>query len=151
MNAGPGSVDPAAELAIRNLVARYGDAVCRRDAGAWAQTWAQDCTWDLGGGRIVHGRDNVLALWREAIEKYPWVAQVPASGFLEQVDGEVRGTWYVLELNHLADGQGVSHLGHYRDTYVSTDEGWRFATRRFHMIYRGAMDAGTITPLVTES
>ena len=36
------------ELAIRGLLARYGDAVCRRDPQAWIATWAPDCTWDLG-------------------------------------------------------------------------------------------------------
>jgi uncharacterized protein (TIGR02246 family) len=144
-------IDTADELAIRNLLARYGDAVCRRDAEAWGDTWSQDCTWDLGGGRLVHGRDAVVALWRQAIAKYPWVAQLPASGFIEEIDGAVQGTWYVLELNHLADGQGVMHLGHYRDTYVKTDTGWRFATRRFAIIYRGAMDPGTVTPLITGS
>ena len=141
-------MDVADELAIRNLLARYGDAVCRRDADAWAATWAEDCAWDLGGGRVVRGRDDVVALWRTAIAKYPWVAQVPASGFVEQVGDEVRGTWYVLELNHLADGSGVLHLGHYDDTYLRTAAGWRFATRRFRMIYRGAMDPGTVTPLL---
>lgn len=135
------------ELAIRNLLARYGDAVCRRDATAWADTWTADCSWDLGGGRVTHGRAETVALWRAAIEKYPWVAQLPASGVVEEVDGEVRGTWYVLELNHLADGSGVMHLGHYRDTYVRTADGWRFATRRFQIVYRGAMDPGTVFPL----
>lgn len=140
-------LDPADELAIRELLARYGDAVCRRDEAAWAATWATDCSWDLGGGRVTHGREETVALWRGAIEKYPWVAQVPTSGFVESDGDTVRGTWYVLELNHRADGTGVLHLGHYLDTYVNTAGGWRFATRRFHMIYRGAMDAGTVDPL----
>ena len=138
------------ELAIRGLLARYGDAVCRRDPQAWIATWAPDCTWDLGRGRVTHGHDETLALWRTAIDKYPWVAQVPASGFVESVGGETRGTWYVLELNHRSDGTGVMHLGHYRDTYVKSDDGWRFATRRFHLIYRGAMDSGTVKPLEEE-
>ena len=135
------------ELAIRNLVARYGEAASRRDADAWVDTWAPDCVWDLGGGRITRGHDETLALWRSSIAKYPWVVQVPASGLVEELDGEVRGSWYVLELNHLADGGGVTHLGHYGDTYVKTADGWRFATRRFHLIYRGAMDPGTVKPL----
>jgi uncharacterized protein (TIGR02246 family) len=135
------------ELAIRNLLARYGDAASRRDADAWIATWAPDCTWDLGGGRVTHGHEETLALWRTSIAKYPWVVQVPASGFVENVDGEVRGTWYVLELNHVQDGSGVMHLGHYRDTYVEVDGAWRFATRRFHLVYRGAMDPGTVRPL----
>ena len=46
------------------------------------------------------------------------MAQVPASGEVSLVDGRARGSWYVLELNHIADGSGVMHLGHYDDTYV---------------------------------
>lgn len=139
---------PAAdELAIRNLLARYGDAASRRDADAWISLWAPDCVWDLGGGRITRGREETLALWRSSIGKYPWVVQVPASGFVECVDGQACGIWYVLELNHVRDGSGVMHLGHYRDTYVELDGAWYFATRKFHLIYRGAMDAGTVKPL----
>ena len=141
------AVPVADELAIRNLLARYGDAVCRRDPEAWIATWTPDCTWDLGGGRVTRGRDETLALWRDSIAKYPWVAQLPASGYLELRDGVLHGTWYVLELNHVADGTGVMHLGHYRDTYQQTDGAWTFATRAFHLVYRGAMDAGTVRPL----
>lgn len=139
------------DLAIRSLLARYGDAASRRDADAWIATWTPDCTWDLGGGRVTHGHDETLALWRSSIAKYPWVVQVPASGFLELREGIVHGTWYVLELNHIVDGSGVMHLGHYRDTYAMSGAGrWRFAARRFHLIYRGAMDAGVVRPLPEE-
>lgn len=143
----PGSLAVEDELAIRNLLGRYGDAVCRRDPQAWIATWAEDCTWDLGGGRVTRGREETLALWRSSIAKYPWVAQLPASGFIEAVAGEVRGTWYVLEFNHAADGSGVMHLGHYRDTYVRTEAGWQFSSRIFQLVYRGAIDPGTIKPL----
>ncbi|GAB2485700.1 nuclear transport factor 2 family protein [Jatrophihabitans fulvus] len=144
------TLDPTDELEIRALLARYADAVCRRDEVAWAATWAADGVWDLGGGRVTHGRHAAVELWRTSIGKYPWVAQVPASGFVELVEGVPHGTWYVLELNRRADGTGVMHLGHYRDTYVRTDDGWRFASRRFHMIYRGAIDPGTVVPLPPE-
>ena len=39
------------------------------------------------------------------------------------------------------------HLGHYDDEYVRTPEGWQFASRTMHMLYRGAMDPGVVTPL----
>lgn len=142
------ALDTADELAIRNLQARYADAVCRRDEHAWAQTWALDCLWDLGRGRVTRGRDAAVALWRSAIAQYPWVAQLPASGLIEQVDGEARGSWYVLELNHRADGTGAMHLGRYRDKYVRDGDSWLFGERRFEMVYRGSMDPGTVTPPV---
>lgn len=142
-----GSVDVADELAIRSLLARYADAASRRDADAWIASWAPDCVWDLGGGRVTRGHDETLALWRTSIAKYPWVVQIPASGFLELRDGVVHGTWYVIEFSNLLDGTGVTHVGHYRDTYARVDDAWRFATRRFHLIYRGALDPGTVRPL----
>ena len=101
------------ELAIRALVARYADAVCRRDPDAWAATWAQDCRWDLGGGRVVSGRAETLNLWRTAIAKYDWVGQVVTSGLVE-VDGDrASGWWYIIEFNQRAQGDGTLHLGHY--------------------------------------
>lgn len=135
------------DLAIRDLVARYADAVCRRDAEAWLATWAPECSWDLGGGRVAHGPHETLALWQSSIAKYPWVAQLPTSGRLESVDGQACGQWYLLELNHRADATAVMHLGHYADTYIRVAGGWRFRTRQFHLIYRGAMDPGQVWPL----
>ena len=135
------------ELAVRTLVARYCDAVCRRDGDAWIATWAPDCRWDLGGGRTTEGREATLALWTSATARYPWVAQLAPTGTV-QLDGD-RGTgsWYVLELNRLLDGSGALHLGHYADRYVRTAHGWLFAERRFTMVYRGALDPGTVVPL----
>ena len=135
------------ELAIRNLVARYCDAVCRRDAGRWAATWAEDGTWDLGGGRVTHGRAAAVELWSAALAKYPWVAQLAPTGTVEVTGDTGRGAWWVLELNHLQDGSGALHLGHYDDEYRRTPEGWQFSSRRFAMVYRGPLDPGTVVPL----
>jgi ketosteroid isomerase-like protein len=135
------------ELAVRNLVARYCDAVCRRNAAAWAATWVPDCTWDLGGGRVVTGREAALELWTSAIARYPWVAQLAPTGTVEVSGDTGRGSWWVLELNHLPDGDGALHLGHYDDEYRRTAEGWQFAARRFAMVYRGALDPGVVVPL----
>jgi ketosteroid isomerase-like protein len=135
------------ELAVRDLVARYCDAVCRRDAAAWADTWAEDATWDLGGGRVTHGRAAAVELWTAALARYPWVAQLAPTGRVEISGDTARGEWWVLELNHLADGSGALHLGHYDDGYRRTAEGWRFASRSFAMVYRGPLDPGTVVPL----
>ena len=139
------------ELAIRALVARYSDAVCRRDPDAWAATWAQDCRWDLGGGRVTRGRADTVSLWRTAIAKYDWVGQVVTTGLVEVGGGtggdSARGWWYLIEFNNRAQGDGTLHLGHYDDEYVRTQDGWLFAARTMHVLYRGAMDRGVVLPL----
>lgn len=135
------------ELAVRALVARYCDAVSRRDVEAWAATWTPDCVWDLGGGRITRGRAATVEQWTTAIAKYPWVAQLAPTGIVETTGDTGRGSWWVLELNRVQDGSGALHLGHYDDEYRRTDDGWRFASRTFAMVYRGPLDPGSVVPL----
>jgi hypothetical protein len=86
-------------------------------------------------------------LYLTAVAKYDWVGQVVTTGLVE-VDGDRgRGWWYLIEFNQRAQGDGTLHLGHYDDEYVRTPDGWRFASRTMHMIYRGAMDRGVVVPL----
>jgi len=135
-------------LAIQRLVTEYADAVCRRDEVAWSATWSRECHWELSGGRSSDGREATVQLWRDAIARYPWVAQV-VTGCLVDIDSEVEahGTCYILELNHLLDGSGALHLGHYTDRYLKTDGMWQFSERRLHLIYRGPLDPGAVLPL----
>jgi hypothetical protein len=69
------------------------------------------------------------------------------SGVVEVNGDTARGWWYIIEFNQRAQGDGTLHLGHYDDEYVRTTDGWRFAARTMHMLYRGAMDPGVVTPL----
>ncbi len=39
----------ADELALRELITRYADAVRRRDAAAWGDTWAAEGEWQIAG------------------------------------------------------------------------------------------------------
>jgi len=135
-------------VAIQRVAADYADAVCRRDEAAWAATWAADCRWELSGGRTSVGRDATVLLWREAIARYPWVAQVVTGCLVEVADGGSTATavTYVLELNRLLDGSGALHLGHYADTFVKVDGRWVFSERRLHLLYRGPLDPGTVLP-----
>ena len=43
------------ETRLRALMARYIDAVNRRDGDAWISTWAEDAAWGLMG-QEVQGR-----------------------------------------------------------------------------------------------
>ena len=134
-------------VAIQRLVADYADAVCRRDEAAWRATWAEDCVWELSGGRTSHGVDATVTLWRDAIAFYPWVAQVVTGCLVDVVSPtEATGRAYILELNNLLDGSGALHLGHYADRYTRRDGTWLFAQRSLHLLYRGPLDPGTVLP-----
>ncbi|MEZ5558993.1 MAG: nuclear transport factor 2 family protein [Pseudomonadales bacterium] len=125
---------------IRDLVARYADAVCRRDQAAWADTWAEDGLWQLPSAPETRGRDNIVALWAGAMAGFPFVAQLVHNGTVE-VDGDsATGRWYLTEHLKFAQGGGMFNIGVYQDRYVKTAAGWKFAERHYSVLYN---DKGT--------
>ena len=133
------------EIGLRNLMARYVDAVCRYDADAWIATWAEDCRWHLVD-KPVEGRDAVLALWKEMMAGFEFALLLPSSCLFE-IDGErARGHWYMQEFMRGRNGQGGAIVSRYDDTYVKRDGAWLFQARRYRMIYQGAADlSGSFT------
>lgn len=138
---------PQDDLALRNLMARYIDAVNRGDGDAWIATWAADASWDLLGNE-VSGRDNILALWQQMMAGFEFVLMLPGSSLFE-VDGErASGHWYLQEFTRDRDGRGVSVVSRYRDSYARVDGQWLYQSRAYHIIYSGPAGlSGNFTPL----
>jgi len=129
----------ADELAIRDLVARYADAVVRRDESAWGDTWAEKGEWTVMG-RTATGREQVVELWNTLMATLPFVIQLPHSAMLS-IDGDrATGRWYITEHGQRADGAGMQMFGVYHDEYGKEDGRWRFIRRRFDPLYAGAPD-----------
>jgi hypothetical protein len=137
---------PADELALRDLVARYHDAVCLSDPVAWAATWAPDAEWHLTQ-RTLTGRDAIVEFWTNRILP-------PYEGRLFQLLGQGRvwatadgaaGRWTFLDIGRkVSDGHAHMEVCCYRDRYVrdATDAQWRFAERRFSLAYSSWIDPG---------
>ncbi len=126
-------------LAIADLVHAYCDAVCRNDAAAWGDTWADDAEWDLGRG-VVTGKGAIVGLWLEAMGRYSVVIQ-NAFNSTAVVEGDrASGRCYVIEHVQGADGTPHQMLAWYDDAYARTPAGWRFASRRLTVLYRGPAD-----------
>jgi hypothetical protein len=137
------ALDPADDLAIRRLVHRYADAVVRRDAPAWASCWAEQSSWDLGGGRSVESREQITALRRRAMGGMAAVVQMVHNGTAETAGDPDRATgrWYIDERFRRADGTDGILLAHYDDEYVREPDGeWRFARRALVAHYNGPPD-----------
>jgi hypothetical protein len=138
------SVKPEDRIAIADIVARYADAVNAKDAVAWGATWAEQCTWDLGPDRVLHGRDEVVAFWQAAMASFESVVQVVGHGHARDEGGGAAGLWTLFEVNRRAGADGIV-LGCYRDRYVRRESGWLFAERRFAAMYRGSLPDGVFT------
>ncbi len=140
----------ADELALRELVARYADAVCRRDTAAWRATWAADGEWQIMG-QTVQGRDEIVALWERFMAGIPQVIQIPHEGLIEIDGARASLRWYVTEQGKLADGSALVMTGVYLDECVKEDEVWLFAKRVFHSLYSGPPDlSADFQPLPAE-
>ena len=126
------------ERAIQRLVATYADAVGRRDDKTWGDTWAEDAVWEVLGQR-PQGRDKIVELFLRLMSGFPMIVQIANGGILD-VNGETAtGRWYITEYA-MGGAAPLFNLGHYHDRYVKQGDVWRFAERRFSMIYSGAPD-----------
>ncbi len=137
------------EFLIHKLVARYADAVNRRDRDAWAATWAPDGIWTLPGRPAVQGREAIVEFWVQAMSRLPFVVQLIYHGVVD-VGPEARGTWYLNEHMKLSDDAGAFNIGCYQDRYTKADGAdgeWLFAERRYTVLYndRGAGDMSGAT------
>jgi ketosteroid isomerase-like protein len=135
------------ELALRNLMGRYADAVNRRDADAWVATWATDGVWNLLGNP-VSGRDNILALWQQMMASFEFALMLPSSCLFDVSGDNASGHWYLHEYTRDLQGNASTVLSRYLDTYVRQGGQWLFQSRHYSFIYNGPADlSGTYTPL----
>ena len=135
------------ELALRDLMARYVDAVNRSEAAAWASTWAEDSVWSLLG-TSVNGRDNILGLWQQVMNGFEFAIMLPSSCLFEIQDTSASGHWYLHEYTRDLEGNASTVLSRYLDTYTKRDGQWLYQSREYSMIYQGAPDlSGSYTPL----
>lgn len=128
--------------AIEDLVHSYADAVVRRDPEQWSSTWASDAVWELGKGRRVEGREEILTLWNSAMDGFKAVVQNVVNGTAELDDSAGTGTgrWYIIEhWNRADDSRGIL-LAYYDDTYIRVDDRWLFASRELVVQYAGPPD-----------
>ncbi len=129
-------LSPATDLALRQLIGRYCDSVQRKDGATIGTTWSNDASWDLGGGKPVSGRANIVKSFNKAVSGLEWVVQVaPLAVFdIDESAGEGSGRVTVQERFRTKDGTSGSILGVYHDRYIRTAQGWLFADRRLEII-----------------
>lgn len=121
------------QVAITDLVARFDDAVNRRDTMEFAALWTEDAVWEIGEPMPMHthGRSQIVEIWTSMIAGTAWLFRGSFSGVVH-VDGDTAlGRWPCIETGAFTSGQGYDNRALYEDRYVRTAEGWRFAQRRY--------------------
>jgi len=127
------------ELAIRDLCARYIDAINRIDDELWKSTWAEDASWSLLG-QDLSGRDNLVTFWRNTMGVFNFVIMTLNSGTVDIQGDRATGRWYVKEQMSIKGTEPGIMLGIYDDEYVKQDGCWLFQSRKYHILYQGPAD-----------
>lgn len=122
-------------VAIQELNAGYGDAVCRKDRDGFAECFADDATWHLPWREPVHGRDAIVELWVDQIANYPFLNYAGFLGALD-IDGDTaKGRVWTRELVAGADGVSTQVTGRYDHEYVKRDGRWYFYHKAFNPLH----------------
>lgn len=154
---GDAGVEPLEiDRAVRNLTARYCDAVARNDGEIFASLWTLEADWVVPGARTTSGRERIARVFAKLRGDYVLCTQELMSGYVVPGDPGVgsastaEARWQIREFQWKADAPVSCVLGIYSDQLVIEDGVWRFARRQFDILYRGPVDlTGAITPIAT--
>ena len=125
-------------LAIRELLDTYADAVNRRDAKVWGETWAENAEWSLPDYPEIgttRGREAIVAMWVEAMKAYPGIMFHAWPGAIAVEGDKAVMRSYTAEV-YDRDGRTMRDRGLYADTCVKIDGRWVFKSRSFRNIHR---------------
>jgi ketosteroid isomerase-like protein len=128
-----------AEIGIRQLHARYIDAVWRKDYTAFAECFAQDCEWRIAG-TVVKGREAAVTFIGRMFDDFKSIFVQLSTPILTVGDAEASGRTYFTARNIFKDGKPFAPMGMYYERFVREGDAWRFKWRLFQTHYSGAPD-----------
>ena len=129
----------AADFGIRQLHARFADAVWRQDADLFADCWRSDGLWKIAGME-VRGRAALADACRMMLGRCSNIHLITGQPILRADGDGVQGRLAMTEFARMLDGSTAMTIGWYHDRYVEQAGLWRFAKRHWSFKYRGAPD-----------
>lgn len=127
------------EAGIRQLQARYADAVWRKDYTAFGDCFAEDAEWRIAG-EVWQGRKACVDLLATFMDRFDRVRMTLQTPIIHIDNGVVTGRTDVIEHNILKDGQRNITIGNYYDRFVQEGGLWRFSWHYYQLYYLGPPD-----------
>ncbi len=128
-----------AESSIRQLHARYADAVWRKDYDAFGNCFTEDAEWRISG-MVLHGRDEIVWNLKRLMPNFRRILMTFRTPILEVENGTATGRTYTTEQSSFVDGRPGSTIGIYYERFVNQGDQWRFNWRLFQLHYMGPED-----------
>jgi ketosteroid isomerase-like protein len=138
----------AAEAGIRQLQARYGDAVWRKDFDAFGDCFTEDGEWRIAG-QLFTGRAECRGLLEKVMPAVERVFMTFGTPIVTLESGAASARTYVTEWNASKGKPAAFAIGIYYDRCVEQDGRWRFAWHHYQSYYNGPGDlSGTFRPMI---
>jgi len=128
-----------AECGIRQLHARYIDAVWRQDPEALAGCFAESGEWKIAGMHL-RGRREIREAVARLLEPCERVLMTVGIPLIELRERSSIGRVHCLEFAKLKSGNSAVNIGIYFDRYVEHAGTWGFQWRHWALQYRGPAD-----------
>ena len=128
-----------ADAGIRQLYARYADAVWRKDPQAFGDCLTEDAEWRIAGA-VMKGRAAAVAQIGQVLQQFRWCSINFKQPIIHIKDGKVTGRAFFMEQSVFATGRTMFAMGTYYDHYVNCGDQWRFSWRLFQNHYAGSPD-----------
>jgi uncharacterized protein (TIGR02246 family) len=128
-----------AESAVRQLHARYADAVWRKDVTAFGDCFTQDAEWRIVG-MVLRGRDQIVSGFERLMSRYQRVLMQFQNPILTVGDKSAVGRTYVVEHRAAPNERPGMTIGTYFERFVDQGDRWRFAWRLYQLHYIGPPD-----------
>lgn len=124
--------------AIVDLVARFDDAVNRKDAKEFAKLWAKGAVWEIGEPMPMRaeGTDTIVETWKQMVAGTEWLFRGSFLGVVDVTGDTATGRWPCVETGtfkatETTPARGYDNRALYEDEYVKHDGIWRFRHRRY--------------------
>jgi uncharacterized protein (TIGR02246 family) len=129
----------AADAGIRQLHARFADAVWRQDAVEFSGCFTDDGLWKIAGMEIA-GRARIAEMCTAMLGRCSHIHLITGLPILEVTGDVAKGRLSLTEFARMQDGATAMTIGWYHDEYHRQDGRWLFHRRHWSMKYRGAPD-----------
>lgn len=125
------------ELAIRNLAARFTDAVNERNVDAFRELWTDDAVWEIGPPLQVsaQGIDAIANMMTRLLEPKSLFIQLTHSGVVTFTDEDTAIARFTERERGKGEHDYYENLAIYRDELVRQANGWRFKRRFYEYRY----------------
>jgi uncharacterized protein (TIGR02246 family) len=130
----------AAETGVRQMHARYANAVWRRDYASFADCWTEDAEWRIRG-HVYKGRQEIAEFLERAMDNFHRVIMTFRTPIIDLRDGAAWCRTYVTEQNGFKNGRPGATVGTYYEKVVQGQDGlWRRKWAVFQLHYMGPAD-----------